>query len=169
MEKREKIIEILLATILVILLIILILLVTNFPTQKKSTNTISTSTTTYYNTYNTYDYNYPKKNYYSSWEKDYKTKYKNYLEYNTYSEHEIKKGILGNDVYRYYVYVKNQDSKSGYFTVKFYFKNYYNEIEIISITKYIKAKEKEKFFYQDINGDKYKYYKWNYKIIPEKN
>jgi len=169
-------IEIFLAIILVTLLILLIFLFTSPSITGKSTATKSTVSNSYnVNSYNTNYYDYPSYTKYPSTiryikDKDYSRYYDkdyHYLRYSDKAKHEKLSGMFGNEVNRYTIYVKNRDYKSGYFTVKFYFSDYYGETRTESIRHYIKSGEERKFFYQNIYSDKYGFYDWDYKVISE--
>jgi len=166
MEINErKILEIFLAIILVTLLIILIFLFTSPSITGKSTSTVSDSyNTDSYNTYISYNKYPTTKTYYK---KPYIKKDYYYLKYSDREEHKKYEGMFGNEINRYYVYVKNRDYKGGYFTVKFHFSDYYGKTKIKSIRHYIKPKEERKFFYQSIYSDEYEYYDWDYEVISE--
>ena len=171
MEINEKrVTEIFLATILVLLLIVIIFLFTSQSATGKSAST-STSTTNSYNTdsYNTYYVNsYPStQRYYNSkiYPEYYIKKDRNYLVYRSGSDRARVEGLFGRDIDKYVVYVKNDDYKGGYFTVRFYFTDYYGETFTESMTKYIKPDEEKKFLYKDIYADRYRYYDWHYKVI----
>jgi hypothetical protein len=168
MEINErKIVEIFVAIILIISLIILIFLFTGSPVTGKSTETPSTVSNSYnVNSYNKNYYNYPS---YRYKDKDYPRYYKKdyYLKYSYRAEHKKYEGMFGNEIDKYIVYVKNKDYKGGYFTVKFYFTDYYGEKRTKSIRHYIKPGEERKFFYQSIYSERYEYYDWDYKVISE--
>jgi len=158
MEKREqRILEALLGTILIVLLVIMIFL---FISIGNSGNTTTTTITDSFNTNNYY--NTPQKyspTYYT------KTKNYDYLDYDYNAYKKKAKGILGNDIEDYTVYVKNQDYKPGYFKVKYYFTDYYGATKTETMTHYIKPKESKKFTYKNIYKDKYKFYDWDYEVI----
>jgi len=166
MEINEKrITEIFFAIILVTLLIILIFLFTSPSITGKSTSTTSNSyNTNSYNTYISYDKYPTTKTYYK---KPYIKKDYHYLKYSDRVKHKKSDGMFGNEINRYIVYVKNRGHKGGYFTVKFYFSDYYGKTKTESIRHYIKPKEERKFFYQSIYSDEYEYYDWDYKVISE--
>ncbi len=127
----------------------------------KSTDESKTEGTTIINSYNTY-------NYYNSDSQKYSRKYSeenyNYPNYLERAERTTVKGVLGNDIDRYIVYVKNK-GEGKYFTIRFIFEDYFDEISTQSMTKYIKTDQEVKFVYQDIYNDRYKYNDWDYEII----
>jgi len=158
MEMNEKrILEALLGTILIVLLVMMIFLFTTI------NSTGNTTTTTITNSFNT-------NNYYSTPQKyspaDYtKTKDYDYLNYDYHAYKKTAKGILGNEIEDYIVYVKNQDYKPGYFRVKYYFTDYYGDTKTESMTYYIKPKQGREFVYKNIYKDKYKFHDWHYEVI----
>lgn len=87
-----------------------------------------------------------------------------YLRYYKWSQLKISKGIFGNDIYRYEVYVKNREYVGGYFSVKFYFEDYYGRTMSESITEYIPAREEKLFLLKDISPSKYEYRAWWYEV-----
>jgi len=163
----KKVTEIFLGLILIIILIILIFLFI----QPKSTNSQTIQTTPQnimiLNSYNTNSYNQispqnsPTKTYT-------KTNLENKIEknksYTIQSKKEITKGVLGNEIARYIIYIKNIGDKSKYFKVKFKFNDCYKEKTSTSITKYIQQDDEEKFIYIDIKN---KYCDWDYEIIKQ--
>jgi len=174
MEVNERRIpEVFFAIILVILLIILVFLFTGISATGKSTSTTSIVSDSYnVNSYNT--------NYYSSYalpsaikyvqDKDYSKHYDKtyrYLKYSEKAEHKTYESVFGNEINKYYVYVKNKDYKSGYFTVKFNFYDYCGKTKTVSVRHYIKPGEEKRFFYQSIYSDKYEYHNWDYQVISE--
>jgi len=170
MEKQEqRILEALLGVILIILLVIMIFLFTlpsgfiSSSTEETSSGAVSTTTIT--DSFNTNNYYNTQQKYSPSYAKaDYTETNYNYLDYNYDAYKKTVKGVLGNDVENYIVYVKNQDYKPGYFRVNYYFTDYYGNIKTETITYYIKAKESKKFIYKNIYKDKYRFYDWNYDV-----
>jgi hypothetical protein len=81
--------------------------------------------------------------------------------YINWSGREIKKGLFGNDIDKYFVYVKNTYDRGKYFKVKFDLKDCYEGGTSGSVTKYISPYDKEKFVYTDIKA---KYCNWRYEI-----
>ena len=145
----------LLGLILIILLVIMttLLLAPKNPTGSSTTITNSFNTNNYYNTQK-YTPTYYKRT------KDY-----DYLDYDYYAYKEKTKGIFGNNIEHYTVYVRNQNYKGGYFKVKYHFTDYYGDTKTKTMTHYIKPRESKKFIYKNIYEDKYKFYDWNYEII----
>jgi len=150
---NKRVTEILLGLILIILLVIMTTLLIS-PKQTGSSTIITNSFNTYYNTQTKY---YPS---YTKTQRD-------YLNYNYNAYKKTLKGVLGNKIEYYTVYVKNQDYKTGYFRVNFYFTDYYGNTKTESITYYIKPKQGKEFIYKNIYKDKYKFYDWNYKVISK--
>jgi len=91
----------------------------------------------------------------------------NYFDYRYYSGQDSRKGILGSYVQEYYVYVLNKERTGEYFTVVFELedKNGYEYSE--SVTKYIRAGEKERFSYRDIQSERNEIVDWDYRVIAE--
>ena len=164
MEKEERRpIEILIGIIFVVFLFLVIFFVMNLDAKE-------TTITNSYNTYNIYSTAQPRyvstKPYIIDRE-DYTRIYylqedsrdvesdEGYLRY--YEEARLKaaEGILGNDIDRYEVYVKNREYVGGYFTVIFYFEDYYGKTRSESITHYIPAKEEKLFLFKDISPYEY--------------
>ena len=85
--------------------------------------------------------------------------------------HRIK-GIFGNDINKYNVYVKNKEYVGGYFTVKFYYKDIHRNVKTDSVTRYIKSHETRKFSHQKVYDDETYYWKHNivsHSKIPKTN
>ena len=173
--QNEKIKELFLGLTLVIFLILLSVLVISISDNsysKKQNNIIS-------NSYNINSYNtisQPSSQYYGN--RIYTTnKGVRYLKQsNSYSKTKYlrfsgnayqtrTKGIFGNDINKYSVYVKNQDYKGGHFTVRYYFKDYYGNVKTERITHYISQRESKIFLLKDISPKEYSRVSWNYEII----
>lgn len=185
MEVKERFaIEVFLGLILIILLIVLVFLFTSFPDtisnnkeDPKTSQGVSISNSNVLNSFNTNTENHipkttltnPRYNYKStkpySYKNIYTQQYSEQSRYHSYPEQRFAKGILGNPIDKYYVYVKNLDYKGNYFTVKFYFTDYHGNVKTTQITKYIRPFEERKFFYQDIYHDRYKHRFWTYKVV----
>lgn len=180
---QKRVVEIFLAIILVIVLIILILLFTSQSITGKPVSTVSNSYNT--NSYNTNSYNRyslsqpspPLKLYDSTKHMRYYKPYdpyptyylkdRKYLTYKSGAEQRRVVGLLGNDIDKYAVYVKNTDHMGGYFTVRFYFKDYYGQVITKSATHYVKPYEERAFLYKDIYADRYKHHDWTYEVISQ--
>jgi hypothetical protein len=184
METNEKrMIEILIGAVFIVLLFLVVFLVIG-SSQSKITITDS------YNTYNIYpaqqaqyvsakpyiytgtvsvkpylvdrgDY---ARIYYVPSDFKYAEPYDRYSRYYESSRLRTSKGILGNDIHRYEVYVKNREYAGGYFNVKFYFEDYYGRMKSESISHYIPAREEKLFLFKDISPDRYKYSAWWYEV-----
>jgi len=173
METRDRrIIELLIGAAFIVLLILVVSLVVG----------ISPSKTTITNSYNTYNiYSAPQirdvsvkpyivdrgdyaQVYYVPSDFRYAESHDIYLRYYEEGGLRIVNGILGNDVERYEVYVKNKEYVGGYFKVIFYFEDYYGRTRSESITHYIPAKEEKLFLLKDISPNEYKYRWWNYEV-----
>jgi len=173
---EKRVTEILLAAIFVVVLIILIILLTSQSIIGKSVP--QNSNPQIINSYNTYQTSQPTTRQYSA-PISYSTKYPKYykvydardyekdkyLRYKSLGEKSRAQGLFGNDIDNYIIYVKNTEYKGGYFTVKFYFEDYYGKPRYESVTHYIPAHQKRAFIYKDIYADKYKYYRADYEII----
>lgn len=94
----------------------------------------------------------------------YAESYDRYLRYYELGRLKESNGILGNDIHRYEVDVKNREYVGGYFSVRFYFEDYYGRTKTESITHYIPTKEEKLFLFKDISPDKYKYRAWWYEV-----
>ena len=164
MEINERRIpEIFLAIILVMVIVGIIFLLTgsaNSSSDEKSSSTISDSyNTDSYNTY--YITPNPSEKYYDS--SEYYKKDTDYLRYQSRSENVKEERIFEGYLDKYIVYVSNEELRGGYFTVKFYFTDYYGDEITRSITNYIYPREEKRFLYRDIN-DEYRYH-WDYEIL----
>ncbi|KKL18558.1 hypothetical protein LCGC14_2474320 [marine sediment metagenome] len=177
--ERERVIEIFLGAIFIILLIIMIFSFTSVSASGSTTTTVTISDS--YNTYNiettqpryvydSYDYNkYPTRYYktnkpYYNDERYLRYDYRPYRDYR-YSRHNYKytKGLFGNEINEYKVYLENKEHKSGYFTVKFYLADYEGKTRTESVTHYLKPYEGKIFRYKNVFDDEYDY-AWNYAV-----
>lgn len=174
METNERrMIEILIGAVFIALLFLVVFIVIGI-SQPKTTITNS------FNTYNIYstapqtqhvsvkpyiidrgDY---AQIYYVPSDFRYAESYDRYSRYYELSKLRTSKGIFGNDIHRYEVYVKNREYIGGYFNVRFYFENYYGRTRSESITYYIPAREEKLFLFKDISPDRYKYRAWWYEV-----
>jgi hypothetical protein len=157
----KKILEILLGLIFVGLLLVSSILVINNSSNKQTPiqNTIVIQDSYNVNNYETSNYQKNLVRYYLE-EKD-----EIYLKYSSYGEHKISELYFNNYKDEFNVYVVNKDYKPGYFKVRFYFCDYYNNCFYETVEKYIPAKEERKFQYLEIQGEKYKFYEWEYDVI----
>ena len=190
----SRVIEILVWALAIVSLIILILLTIGVSSTGKSTITNSYNTNTQlapsYSSYTPSDsaYRYPvtKSSYRDSYSKPYivdrypypriyyvrddlryTRSYDRYLRYDDWGRRKLVKGIFGNDIDRYEVYVRNRGYTGGYFKVNFYFKDYYGRTSSDSITRYIGPRKESRFVFRDIYGDRYKHYDWSYEVISQ--
>ncbi len=154
---NKRVLEAFLGLILIILLVIMIILLTAPKNLTGSSTTITNSfnTNNYYNAYPTIKHYPYTKTYYK----------KDYLDYDYHACKKTLKGILGNSIEHYIVYVRNQDYKPGYFKVKYYFTDYYGNTKTETMTYYIKPKQGKEFIYKNIYKDKYKFHDWDYEVI----
>jgi len=190
METNERrMIEILIGAVFIVLLFLIVFLVVGASGGEKTTITNSFNTYTIYSTapqtQPTYAYSYTKpyivdrgdyykpyiidrgdyaKVYYVPRDLRYAESDDRYSRYYESSRLRTSKGILGNDIHRYEVYVKNREYAGGYFNVKFYFEDYYGRMKSESISHYIPAREEKLFLFKDISPDEYKYYAWWYEV-----
>jgi len=175
METSERrIIEILIGAAFIVFLLLVVFLVVNASESKGTTITNS------FNTYNIYpttpqtqyvsakpyivdrgDY---AQIYYVPGDFRYAKSYDKYLRYYELPRLRTSKGMFGNDIYIYEVDVKNREYAGGYFSVRFYFEDYYGRIRSESITHYIPAREEKLFLFKDISPDEYKYRAWWYEV-----
>ena len=178
---RERVIEIFLGGIFIILLIIMIFSFTSISASgsKSQTTTISNS----YNTYNiettqpryvSDSYSYYKKTptkYYKTTkpyyynDRDYlKYDYRPYKDYQyPRYKYEYSKGIFGNEINEYKIYLQNKENKAGYYSVKFYLKDYSGDVRVETVTHYLKPYEEKIFRYKNVFDDEYDY-AWNYVV-----
>lgn len=179
---RERVIEIFLGGIFIILLIIMIL---SF-TIVSASGSKPTTTTTISNSYNTYNIGTTQLRYVSdSYDRHEKvpTKYykttkpyyyddKNYLKHNyipyrdyEYSryKYEYSKGIFGNEINEYEIYLQNKEHKAGYYSVKFYLRAHSGDVRVETVTHYLKPYEEKIFKYKNVFDDEYDY-AWNYVV-----
>ncbi len=173
METRDRrIIEILIGVVFIVLLLLVVFLVIGI---SKPRTTITDS----YNTYNIYptqqtqhvstkpyivdrgDY---AQIYYVPDDFRYADSRDRYSRYYESSRFRKSEGIFGSDIYRYEVYVKNREYAGGYFTVRFYFEDYYGRTRTESITHYISARGEKLFLFKDISPDKYDYRAWWHEV-----
>lgn len=175
--QNERIKELFLGLTLVVFLILLSVLVISISDNsysKKQSNIISNS----YNInspVNSYQTSQPSSQYYGN--RIYIKKDIRYLKqsnsysktkYLRFSDHAYQtrtKGIFGNDINKYSVYVKNQDYKGGYFTVRYYFEDYYGNVKTERITHHINPRKSKQFLLKDISPKEYGRVSWNYEIL----
>jgi hypothetical protein len=173
METNERrMIEILIGAVFIALLFLVVFIVIGI-SQPKTTITNSFNT---YNIYSTSQTQYVSAKPYIVDRGDYAQIYyvprdfryaepsDRYLRYYELSRLRTSKGILSNDIHRYEVYVKNREYVGGYFSVKFYFEDYYGRTRSEIITHYIPAREEKLFLFKDISPDRYKYHSWWYEV-----
>jgi len=190
-EVSSKTIEVLVWALGIVALIILILMVTGVSATEKSTisnsyNTINYAPTQptyahdYKKSYDKYDYEKPyivsdrdykyhntAKVYYVDDDLSYAKDNDRYLRYYDWGKRKTAKGVLGNDIDKYEVFVENRNYAGGYFKVVFYFEDYYGKTSSKSITRYIKPWEERDFVFRDITAADYKYARWWYDVVPQ--
>ncbi|MEK6833368.1 MAG: hypothetical protein AABY32_04950 [Nanoarchaeota archaeon] len=168
--EKERIIELSLALAFIgILLLVSIIVLSN--NEREDEEAISAKVINTYNIYGDYSINY---NLIDSTPYLHSTYYKNeekrfHLTYLEYEGQKTREEFLGNYVQEYYVYILNKERAGRYFTVVFEFedKNGYEYSE--SITQYLRAGEKKKFAYRDIQSERNEIVDWDYEVIPEKD
>ncbi len=162
MEKEEvRIIQIFLGIVLIVFLIIMIFLFTSVSAGREPGLVISNS----YNSYVYADRDY-QEIYYEP-ERKHRDKYRGHLGYDSRGEHKRVKGVFGNYIDIYNVYVKNKERVGGYFTVRFYFYDYYGGEDTEMMTYYIGPLKEKTFSYRDISHRGHDYYGWDYKVTSE--
>ena len=90
-----------------------------------------------------------------------------YLRHDDKAYHSQTKGILGSNIHSYEVYVRNREYAGGYFTVRFYFEDYYGNINTEKITYYVKAHSEKRFAFKDVSAHPQENHKWWYEVVPE--
>lgn len=88
-------------------------------------------------------------------------------DYKYYSGQERQDRTFGSSVQEYYVYVLNKERTGRYFTVVFELEDKTGEEYSQSITKYIRAGEKVRFSYRDVQFERNEIIDWDYEVIPE--
>ena len=88
-------------------------------------------------------------------------------DYRFYSGQERQERIFGSSIQEYYVYVLNKERIGRYFTVVFELEDKTGEEYSQSVTKYIRAGEKMKFSYRDVQFERNEIVDWDYEVIPE--
>ncbi len=173
--EKQKLIEILAAVNLLVLLLILVFVAFAVSDSKNYSPNIENSYNV--NSYNTHIYESPsplkpyvvhdgriyltdrnRERIYYEYEPD-------RFDYSSHAKRETSESVLGSELTRYKVYVENHENVGGYFTVKFYFKNYYGNVESETITHYVKARDIEMFQVRYFE-DKYSYRDWWYEVFP---
>jgi len=87
-----------------------------------------------------------------------------YLRYDDSGNFRAYKGVVGNRVDDYEVYVRNREYVDGYFKTIFYFEDYYGDVDSESITHYIPAGEEKSFVFKDVSPSRYEYRTWWYDV-----
>lgn len=115
------------------------------------------------------DYRYPDtaRIYYVDRDLRYAKDNDRYLRYYDWGKRKTIKGVLGNNVDRYEVFVENRAYSGGYFKVVFHFEDYYGRASSKSMTRYIKPWEERDFIFRDITASDYKYARWWYEVTPQ--
>jgi hypothetical protein len=90
-----------------------------------------------------------------------------YLGYDSWAQRRTTKGVIGRDIEIFEVYLTNLDYMGGYFTVKYYFEDYYGRVNTESVTHYIKPRSEELFVLKNISPDKYDYRAWWYEVVSQ--
>ena len=106
----------------------------------------------------------PKK--YWNYELDYFHKTKKTPKYSSKHKYKFSEGFFGSEINEYKVYVTNEEHRSGYYTVKFYLKDYDGNTRTEYVTHYLEGNERKLFKYKNVFDDDYDY-AWNYKVVPQ--
>ncbi len=165
--ERERVMEMFAGGIFVALLLILVLIVVSSGAESDSKTTVISNSFNIYSTsyedknYKTGPYQYRHSNYNGDY---YDGRYRN-MDYYDAGRRYYSKGVFGNDISTYSVYVKNLEPSGGYFTVKFRFKDDYGRTRTESVTKYIGSYDEERFFHRNIYDDGYG--RWGYDVVSE--
>ena len=174
MEPRERmLLEVVAGAVLIIFLVLASVMVVS--AYKNPETTITNS----YNTYNTYPtrtelvYSKPyfvDRRDYRDYSRDNDVRYTKsddrYLIYDDFGNFRKYKGVVGNRVNSYEVYVTNRDYVGGYFKTVFYFEDYYGNVDSESMTNYIPAREEKRFVLKDVSPSRYDYRRWWYRVTP---
>jgi len=84
----------------------------------------------------------------------------NSKDYDSFGKHTKEKNWeFYADTYKVYVYNEGQ---GDYFTVTFYFEDYWGNEKIYEDRKYIRHNDERMFYFRDINSESDKYYEWMY-------
>jgi len=89
------------------------------------------------------------------------------LQYDSWSEYGKVKGVFGNPIDRYDVYVANEDYTGGYFKVIYYFEDDEGNVDSEAITNYIKPHEESGFVLKYVSPSGHNYKKWWYEVKPQ--
>jgi len=89
-----------------------------------------------------------------------------YLRYYDSGSFRSYKGLVGNRVDSYEVYVTNREYTGGNFETTFYFEDYYGNVDSKSETYYIPAREEKTFVFRDVSPTNYQYRRWRYEVTP---
>ncbi len=191
--ERDRAIEMLIGLVFIVLVFIMILIGLNFGNSKSTSSVISNSYNTV-NSHNivqtpqnqnvatketitviqkptqkTYYYIKDRdRRYYSEYEPikkhiwDWGTDYSD-RNYDSYGRHikEDKSGYYA-DTYRVYVY---NEGKGDYFTVRFYFEDYWGNEKTYDMRKYVGFKDEGLFYFRDVCKERDQYHNWRYKVL----
>lgn len=177
MESRVTFVEVLVWLIAIVALILLVVLVTSSSSTSNSEGTSQTIINSY-NTYNTAPlrttkpYIVDRVLYRDSYGDSYNDRTylghsgsrNRYFDYDDFGNHEKVKGIFGNDISHYSVYVKNREHTGGYFTVKFNFEDYYGRTESHSVRHYVRSHGEQKFLFKEISPNHNEHRNWWYEV-----
>ncbi|MDP3992222.1 MAG: hypothetical protein U1B79_01780 [Candidatus Pacearchaeota archaeon] len=183
--EKQRILEIGAAALFVILLVMASVVIVSAYRNPKTETTITNS----YNTYNTYpartelvsskpyiidtsDYRDRRVYYFDDlrYDKDKDSRYdssnRRYLMHDDVGNFRTYKGVVGNRVNSYEVYVRNREYVGGDFKTVFYFEDYYGNVDSESMTHYIPAREEKRFVLKHISPSRYDYRSWWYQVEP---
>lgn len=88
-----------------------------------------------------------------------------YLRFSDQTYQTRTRSVLGNKINKYGVYVKNQDYGGGYFTVRYYFDDYYGNVKTERITHYINPGKGKQFLLKDVSPYGYEQTSWRYEVV----
>lgn len=166
MDIERRTLELFLGLIFVALLMVACVIVLT-QDQKSASSSVSNSYNV--NSYNDYSKEIPASSsvvYKQTFPVVYKRFYEN-LDYSSYGRHLREKDWIGTYVDEFYVYVINKEDFGRDFKVKFYFEDSRGNEFSETVTHYVRAGEKKKFYFKDVQEERYKYDSWSYKVFPE--
>jgi|SaaInlStandDraft_4_1057021.scaffolds.fasta_scaffold69484_3 hypothetical protein len=165
---QKKLVELFAALSFIILLLLVVLIVT-----KPAGSEITTTQVVITNSFNNYVDDFNRDNNYDHHNNQYDNRYDRNIDYRERSlrfddrgTYRVRENMFGQSFNEYVVYVENEDYVGGYFSVEFYFYDYYGHEERESITKYIGPRHEVAFVYRDVDYSS-NVYDWNYKVISE--
>jgi hypothetical protein len=79
---------------------------------------------------------------------------------------DMRKGVFGDYVKEYSASVTNRGRIGRYYTVIFELRDMYGYKFSQSVTKYLRAGERKKFVYRDIQYESDEILSWGYRVVP---